>query len=101
MNVVLYRNENGLEVNTLHAIAIRLQYDEQCNMSFTPGDGNSDSLCLLQQPTGVSRGGEDQEGAGCHADDGGHQHAGCTEHDCAVQPRGETFSTVYMYLYAD
>lgn len=78
-------------MDPLHLMAIQLQHDEECNTSLSPGDGNSDSLCLLQQPTGVSGSGEDQEGAGCHADDGGHQYASCTEHDCPVQPRGEAF----------
>lgn len=66
------------------------RYNKECNVSLSPGDGNSDTLRLLQQPAGVSRGGEDQEGAGCHSDDGGHQYASCTEHDCTVQPGGET-----------
>lgn len=71
-----------------------IQLHEECNVSLSPGDGDSDSLRLLQQPTGVSRGGKDQERPGCYFDDGSHQYASCTEHDCTVQPRGEVFICV-------
>lgn len=91
---------HGMGIDPLHVIAVQLHHNAECNVSLSPGDGNSDSLCLLQQPTGVSGGGEDQEGAGCHSDDGGHQYASCTEYDCTVQPRGEALKQCTFIVFA-
>lgn len=59
-------------------------------MSFLcqPGDGNSYTVDVLQQPHGVSGSGEDQKGTSCHPHDGGHQHGSCADHHQSVQPGG-------------
>ena len=44
-----------------------------CCVPFTD-DGHSYTGCLLQQPEGVHRSGEDQERPGCGADDAINQH---------------------------
>lgn len=63
-----------------------------------PGDGNSYTLCLLQQPHGVSGSCEDQKGAGCHSHDGSHQHGSCADHYHPVQPGGGCILWKKLYL---
>ena len=54
----------------------------------SPGDGDSDTIKMLQQPHGVPGRGEDQEGTGCDTHDERHQHESCADHHLPVQPGG-------------
>lgn len=55
---------------------------------FWPGDGNSYTVDMLQQPHGFPGSSEDQKGTGCHSYDGGHQHESCADNHQSVQPGG-------------
>lgn len=61
-----------------------------------PGDGNSYTVNVLQQPHGVSGSGEDPKGAGSHSHDGSHQYECCADNYCSVQPGGGFF---FYYLF--
>lgn len=60
-----------------------------------PGDGNSYTVDMLQQPHGVPGSSEDQKGTGCHTHDGRHQHESCADHHRPVQPGGGCVFCVY------
>lgn len=62
-----------------------------------PGDGNSYTVNVLQQPHGVSGSGEDPKGTGSHSHDGSHQYECCADNYRPVQPGGGLFLFIYFF----
>lgn len=94
---VTYINVDAREIQAFIYLNDFLPLDYMLILS-SPGDGNSYTLIMLQQPHGVPGSREDQKGTGCHAHDGSHQHGRSTDHHRPVQPGGGCVCVVALSL---